>query len=254
MYAFVVSSPAEDFPALPNPGDAKLVEIPADLLAEMIERTSFAISMDETRYNLGGIYVLQGKLPQAEETLQKSLSIEPNYRAYANLAKLFFDQGRYSESAGMFEKALQLNSNDARVWRNLGDAYYWTPGQREKATPAYTHAAGLLDAQRKINPQDSKLMEELALCDSMLGKQPQALTLMRQAQSLAPADPEVMFRTAEIHEQGGDRAAALDWLDKAAQAGYSVADIRHDPTFQGIRDDPRYQQIVQKSPAPAPAK
>jgi DNA polymerase III subunit beta len=55
----VVSSPAEDFPALPGAGDAKLVEIAADLLAEMIERTSFAISLDETRYNLGGIYLEQ---------------------------------------------------------------------------------------------------------------------------------------------------------------------------------------------------
>src|SRR5216683_2367958 len=29
--------------------------------------------------NLGAVYVFQGQLPQAEETLQKSLSIEPNY-------------------------------------------------------------------------------------------------------------------------------------------------------------------------------
>ncbi len=201
--------------------------------------------------NLGGIYVLQGKLPQAEATLQKSLSIEPNYRAYANLATLFFQQGRYAESAGMFEKALQLNDHDARVWRNLGDAYYWTPGQREKAAAAYARAAGLLDAQRKINPQDSKLMEELALCDSMLGKPAPALALMRQARSLAPADPELMFRTAEIYEQSADHGSALDWLDKAARAGYSVADIQNDPTFQGVRDDPRYKQIVSASQPPA---
>jgi tetratricopeptide (TPR) repeat protein/TolB-like protein len=204
--------------------------------------------------NLGAIYVLQGKLPQAEETLQKSLSIEPNYRAYANLATMYFDQGRYSDSADMFDKALQLNDKDARVWRNLGDAYYWTPSEREKSAPAYQHAAGLLDAQRKINPQDTKLMVELALCDSTLGKQTQAIALIRQARSHAPADPEIMFRTAEIYQQGGDHAAALDWLDKAARAGYSVADIQHDPTFQGIRDDPRYKQIVQQPPAQPPAK
>ena len=204
--------------------------------------------------NLGAIYVLQGKLPQAEETLQKSLSIEPNYRAYANLATLYFDQGRYSDSATMFEKALHLNDKDARVWRNLGDAHYWTPSQRAKSAAAYQHAADLLDAQRKINPQDTKLMAELALCDSMLGKQVQALGLMRQARSRAPSDPEIMFRTAEIYQQGGDHATALDWLDKAARAGYSVADIQNDPTFQGVRDDSRYKQIVQKPPAPPPAK
>jgi serine/threonine-protein kinase len=200
--------------------------------------------------NLGGIYVLQGKLPQAEETLQKSLTIEPSYRAYANLATLYFEQCRYSESAGMFEKALQLNDRDARIWRNLGDAYYWTPGEREKAAPAYQRATDLLNAQRKVNPQDSKLMVELALSDSMLGKRSEALGLIHQARSRAPADPEIMFRTAEIYEQGGDHAAALNWLAQAARAGYSTADIEHDPTFQGLRKDPQYQKIVQ-SPAPA---
>ena len=203
--------------------------------------------------NLGGIYVLQGKLPQAEETLQKSISIEPNYRAYANLATMYFEQGRYSESAGMFEKALQLNDRDARVWRDLGDAYYWAPGEREKAAPAYQRAVGLLDAQRKVNPQDSKLVAELALCDSMLGKQTQALGLIRQAQASARLDPEIMFRFAEIYQQGGDRASALDWLGQAVRAGYSVTDVDRDPTFAGLRNDPRFQQITQ-SPAPLPAK
>jgi serine/threonine-protein kinase len=203
--------------------------------------------------NLGGIYVLQGKLPQAEETLQKSLSIEPNYRAYANLATLYFEQGRYAESAGMFEKALQLNNRDGRVWRNLGEAYYWAPGQREKAAAAYKHAVELLEAQLKINPQDSKLMAEVALCDSMLSKQAQSIALIRQAHSRAPTDPEIRFRTAEIYEQGGDHASALDWLGQAARAGYSVTDIQRDPTFQGLRSNPQYQKIVQ-SPAPPPAK
>jgi tetratricopeptide (TPR) repeat protein len=204
--------------------------------------------------NLGGIYAFQGKQRLAEETLQKSLSIEPNYRAYANLATMYFEQGRYSDSARMFEKALQLNDHDARVWRNLGDAYYWTPGEREKAAPAYKRAAELLDAQRKINPQDANLMTELALCDSMLGNLTQAIALMRQAQSRAPSDPEIMFRTAEIYEQSGDHATALNWLGRAARAGYSAADIQHDPTFQGIRTDSRYQQILQESPAQPPAK
>ncbi len=204
--------------------------------------------------NLGGIYVLQGKQKLAEETLQKSLNIEPNYRAYANLATMYFDQGRYSESARMFERAVQLNDHDARVWRNLGDAYYWTPSEREKSAPAYKRAADLLDTQRKVNPQDSKLMVELAICDSMLGMPTQAIGLIRQAQARSPADPETMFRAAEIYEQSGDHATALNWLGQAARAGYSVADIQHDPTLQGLREDPRFKHIVHESPAQPPAK
>ncbi len=53
----IVSPPAEDFPALPKPEGPAGLELPADVLAQMIERTAYAISADETRYNLGGVYL-----------------------------------------------------------------------------------------------------------------------------------------------------------------------------------------------------
>ncbi len=55
----IVSTPAEEFPALPKPEAGVGFELPADLLALMIERTRYAISTDETRYNLGGVYLEQ---------------------------------------------------------------------------------------------------------------------------------------------------------------------------------------------------
>jgi tetratricopeptide (TPR) repeat protein len=198
--------------------------------------------------NLGGIYILQGKTQQAEDTLRKSLSIEPNYRAYTNLGTLFFSQGRYSDSAAMFEKATQLNDRDPRVWRNLGDAYYWTPEQRGKAGSAYRRAAELLTSQRKISPHDPNLMTELALCYSMLGRQQEAVTLIGSAAAQSPSDPEIQFRAAEIYEQGGDHAAALKKLAQAVRMGYPVADIRGDPTLGQLHKDPQYQNLVGDPP------
>ncbi len=55
----IVATPAEDFPALPKPEGVANLDIDADVLAQMIERTAFAISTDETRYNLGGVYLEQ---------------------------------------------------------------------------------------------------------------------------------------------------------------------------------------------------
>jgi DNA polymerase-3 subunit beta len=52
----IVGLPAEDFPALPRFERVPFVVIdPAELL-EMIERTAFAVSTDETRYNLNGVF------------------------------------------------------------------------------------------------------------------------------------------------------------------------------------------------------
>jgi len=152
----------------------------------------------------------------------------------------------------MYEKAIQLNDRDGRVWRNLGDAHYWAPNERGKAAPAYQHAADLLKAQLKINPQDPSLLTELALCESMLGKSGEAIELTRRARERSPSDPEISFRTAEIYEQSGDHAAALDWLAQAVQKGYPAREIQRDPTFKKLREDARYKQLLQGTAAQPP--
>ncbi|MBK8171505.1 MAG: DNA polymerase III subunit beta [Sandaracinaceae bacterium] len=46
--------PGEDFPALPSPGDAKLAELDIDTLSELIARTHYSMSTDDTRPHLAG--------------------------------------------------------------------------------------------------------------------------------------------------------------------------------------------------------
>ncbi len=53
----IMTTPAEDYPALPRPEGAVGLELPPDVMLRMIERTHFAISTDETRYNLGGVFL-----------------------------------------------------------------------------------------------------------------------------------------------------------------------------------------------------
>jgi DNA polymerase-3 subunit beta len=55
----IVGLDPKEFPAMPGVGpgsDAQGAAIPSTLLREMIERTAFAVSMDETRLNLSGIF------------------------------------------------------------------------------------------------------------------------------------------------------------------------------------------------------
>jgi DNA polymerase-3 subunit beta len=48
---------AEEYPTLPEFNPEKTVPIPASILSQMIERTMYAASVDETRYNLNGVYL-----------------------------------------------------------------------------------------------------------------------------------------------------------------------------------------------------
>lgn len=52
----IVGLPAEDFPALPRFEKVPFADVDAADLLDMIERTQFAVSTDETRYNLNGVF------------------------------------------------------------------------------------------------------------------------------------------------------------------------------------------------------
>lgn len=52
----IAGLPPDEFPALPDTGEAKPVNIAAATLREMIDKTQFSISTDETRYNMNGVY------------------------------------------------------------------------------------------------------------------------------------------------------------------------------------------------------
>lgn len=47
---------AEEYPTLPGSSAERLASLQASILSTMIERTMYAASLDETRYNLNGVY------------------------------------------------------------------------------------------------------------------------------------------------------------------------------------------------------
>jgi len=52
----IVGQPAEDYPPFPRAEKVSFVSVDPGELLEMIEKTQFAISADETRHNLNGVY------------------------------------------------------------------------------------------------------------------------------------------------------------------------------------------------------
>jgi len=53
----IVGLSPEEFPALPKRGAGQTQRTDCSLISGMIEKTAFAMSSDETRYNLNGVYV-----------------------------------------------------------------------------------------------------------------------------------------------------------------------------------------------------
>lgn len=57
----IIGLPSKEFPSFPEIVEGELKKIDKDILREMIEKTAFAVSTDETRYNINGFYIEKDK-------------------------------------------------------------------------------------------------------------------------------------------------------------------------------------------------
>jgi len=214
--------------------------------AEAAYRKAIERAPDNVRAlsNLGAAVYYQDRTRDAEEIWARALKLQPYPGAARNLAALQFSDRRYAEAARTLEKAVSSGSSDYTLWRSLGAARYWAPGERPRAAEAYRRAAELAEQERRIDPTNPRLIAHLADCRAMLGEAREAQALSRQAGRLAPDSRRVAEILSGVHEQIGDRDGALRWLTTAVKAGYPLADVESDPTFERLRKDPRYARVA----------
>jgi serine/threonine-protein kinase len=199
--------------------------------------------------NLGVMYLLQGRYKDAIPQFQRSAAISPSLDAYSNLATALFLQGNFADAAHTYEHALEVGETDALAyiaWGNLAEAYYWTPGQRERAAAAYRKAASLANDRLKVNERDGFATYHLALYEAMLGQRGPALDHLDKALRLLNSDSELLFNAGKIHAQLGQPETALNFLQKSLASGYSVPFVRDDPMFKDLAGNVQFQKLVSR--------
>ena len=191
--------------------------------------------------NLGVVSYVLERFEDAAAMFRKAIELAPDVADYSsNLATMYFFLGRYADAARTLERAVALDDRSYELWRNLGSAYHWTPGERAKARAAYARAAALLEEHVALNPEDPRVLVLLADAYAMLGRGDEARRLATQALEGAGADPQIWFVAASLHEHLGDRDRALAYLRRALDAGYPRHEVERAPTLERLRRDPRY--------------
>ena len=171
-----------------------------------------------------------GSLAESRKALQDSIRLEPSYSAWNNLGDLDLKEKHFAPAAGEYEKALEFNNADYRVWTSLALAYERTPGQKEKAKDAFEHAARLCREALKAHPNDPVVLSDLAVIVASApdGRQ-EALVSIKRALSLAPDDSHVEFNAAQAYLSLGHRKIAEGYVNKLIAAGYPIEDIAASP-------------------------
>jgi len=196
--------------------------------------------------NLGTMYLLEGRYQDAIDVLRRCAALRPTTDAYNNLGYAYILLGRYAEGIAALEQALKIAQTDWMNWGNLGDALYWSSSRRSEAADKYRKAVSMALSELKVNPQDATTLSYLAEYSAMLNDQGAALDYLQRALKAAPGDGDVLFRAAIVHNHFGQTDQALQFLQKAADVGYSKPIIRDTPDFAPFRQNPQFQALVGK--------
>lgn len=220
-------------------------------------------------------------LAQADQASRRGLEVSPDV-AEAHAARGFALSllRRYDDAAEVFEEAIRLNPNLFDVYYYFARASF-ARGDIERANELFRHAAevrpedfqstslramtlrmlGRGEEAREVvresirraeymltlNPADARA---LALGSTDLfedGQLDRAMEWSRRSIELYPDDMSVLVNAACLRAKAGLKEEALDLLERVFARGWGKRDwVEHDPDYDSLRDDPRFQAMLAK--------
>jgi tetratricopeptide (TPR) repeat protein len=128
-------------------------------------------------------------------------------------------------------------------WGNLGDALQVT-GKEDMAVEAYARASEAARSKLNLQPISPEALSEVALFCAKAREEEDAISYAAAASELQPDNPKILLVNAAVNCIIGRDDDSLAWLDRAVKMGISRAEIDLVPEFARLRENPRFQRIL----------
>ena len=136
------------------------------------------------------------------------------------------------------------SSADALIARARGD--------QQRAQTIFAAIREKMNAKWAGQPKKDMDIAMAAISDAGLGRKEEAISEARHAVELRPIaqdslrGPELVRTLALVYAWTGEPALAIEQLEIIAKipAGPSYGELRFDPTWDPLRNDPRFEKIV----------
>ena len=222
--------------------------------------------------SLASVYLYQGRKELMPQEARKAMELDPNERDGFMLLAMYHQwSGEYEQSQALLKALVTADplfvparANVGENLRLMGDAagsireQQKTIDQDPKSWYALTmmamacmtqgnvaKAREMLTTARTLEPENYQGRVLWALQLAIEGRRAEALEAMNAEVLKYGELINVASNVAEVYAVLGDRAKAVEWLDRAVRAGDERADwFERDPLLSSIRQEPLFRQIV----------
>ena len=187
--------------------------------------------------------VRHGRFEEAVASFERAIGIDPGLaNTYSYYGRALFHQGLKQRAAEMFGKAAEADPEDyenpsraSQVWLESGDTERGMAAARRAVANAERHLQDYPDNPRPLYLGASALMN--------LGETERAYEWAERALELAPTDGPTRYNLACVYALAGDKDRAFECLENSIT---SRSWIENDPELASLRDDPRFQAILDR--------
>ncbi len=184
---------------------------------------------------LGGV----GRLDEAIAKDKKAIELDPlNSFFQSALAYYLYHARRYDDAIVQIRKTLELDPTSTLARHLLGCCLLWKGDT----------AGAIAEFQRsKIVVTGAWYQGLLGYAYAISGDRPKAEQILGELEELAKHQYVNSSAFAAIYLGLGEKEKALDWLDVAYENQESACWLlRVDPIYDSVRNEPRFQALVQK--------
>jgi TolB-like protein/Flp pilus assembly protein TadD len=213
----------------------------ADGLSELNRAKELSPANPTANDLLARIIAYMGRFDEAERQARHAVDLDPlSTVTYGNLARVLFCAGKLDEADAAAHKAAELQPTGAanHRWQVLIAA------QRGDGETALREA--------QLEPDEGYRRFERAVAQYVIGDRQAADAAL--VDLLAKAREGFAYQIAEVYAVRGEKDKAFEWLQISfddRDAG--MLSLVVDPLVRGLRDDPRYKNLVAKVGLPAPS-
>jgi eukaryotic-like serine/threonine-protein kinase len=180
-----------------------------------------------------------GRLPEALETLTRGQELDPLRAAHRNeLAMAYNWLRQYDRAIAEAQKAFDLDPTFPLAYAELGIAY----AQQGRTDEAIARLGRAIDLGQK----HPSVRGTLGYAYAVAGMRAEASKMVDELAAVAPGRFGFALPIARILSALGEADQAFEWLKKACdERSPFVIWLKVDPTFDGLRPDPRFSQVLQ---------